>query len=538
MILAWRKGWVFKAVVLAGAGITASCVPARAQLLDQIGVTLLRTATNLDGTGVRVGLPEAAVGTSWQVNPAYATVRQPVERFIYYSSNGIATNFPNDLGTESGHADNVAGILFGNPGGVATNVVKVDNFDADFFFNNYIISNAEPVADAVVNQSFTFGNVTNVDPVPDGCISVDDQQALDTLYDNYAVAHGTLFISAVNNSGSVSPPGTAYNSLGVGACGPGAASSIGPTVDNGRCKPDLVAPQSVTSFAAPQVAGAAALLLQAAMRGDGGAATNAAADPRTIKALLMNGAIKPPDWKPAGSAPLDARYGAGVLNVFNAWRQFAGGRQPFTSAEQVAGGGNHPPAGVGGAVAVLNGWDFNTNTSHSASPAQDGVNHYLFNATNGMGFTLTATLVWNRHLGKTAINNLDLFLYDCASGRLVASSTSRVDNVEHLFVPRLAPGRYDLQVWKAGAGAVSDTETYALAFAFTSPTLTLTPAGTNLWLTWPAYPAGFVAEASQGLTANNWSTNSLPPVVFTNGQNTIRLNATHAVQFFRLRQGQ
>jgi hypothetical protein len=189
---------------------------------------------------------------------------------------------------------------------------------------------------------------------------------------------------------------------------------------------------------------------------------------------------------------------------------------------------------------VLSGWDFNTNTS-STSPARDHVNHYFFNVSNNVTaatFTATATLVWNRQQNQTDINNLDLFLYNCANSNLVMCSTSLVDNVEHVFVPKLAAGRYDLQVWKAGGtGIVSTAEPYALAFAFTSPTLALAKAGTNLNLTWPFYPAGFVVEANTNLLlSGGWNTNQLSPPVFTNGQNTLLLNATNAAQFFRLRQ--
>src|SRR6202021_1127262 len=109
---------------------------------------------------------------------------------------------------------------------------------------------------------------------------------------------------------------------------------------------------------------------------------------------------------------------------------------------------------------VLSGWDFNTNNSSSSG---DTVNHYFFNVTNGNGnaaFTLTTTLVWNRHRNKTAINNLELFLYNAANSNLVASSTSVVDNVQHVFVPQLAQGRYDLQVWKAGGGSIVSTNEY------------------------------------------------------------------------------
>ena len=206
--------------------------------------------------------------------------------------------------------------------------------------------------------------------------------------------------------------------------------------------------------------------MQAGLRGDGGGDTNSAADIRTVKALLLNGAVKPADWTNVAPSPLDYRYGAGVLNVFNSYEQLAGGKHGFIVSTTGSTGGAHPPTGAAGTVGVLSGWDFNTNTSGKFPSQFDAVNHYYFNVTNGASnatFTATMTLVWNRQQNQTAINDLNLFLYNCANSNLVACSTSLVDNVEHIFVPKLAPGRYDLQVWKAGgSGIVSASEIYAL----------------------------------------------------------------------------
>jgi len=166
------------------------------------------------------------------------------------------------------------------------------------------------------------------------------------------------------------------------------------------------------------------------------------------------------------------------------------------------------------------------------------VNHYYFNVTNGIenaGFTATATLVWNRHQNKTGINNLDLFLYNATNSNLVACSTSLVDNVEHIFVPNLAQGRYDLQVWKAGgSGIVSASESYALAWEFFSTSLNALKSGTNISVSWPAYPDGFVLQTATNLVPPvAWRTNNPAPVV-TNNQNIVLLNSTNAAQFFRL----
>jgi hypothetical protein len=314
----------------------------------------------------------------------------------------------------------------------------------------------------------------------------------------------------------------------------GGSSSIGPTLDNGRAKPDLTAPSSETSFSTPEVAGAAALLLQAGLRGDGGANTSAAADIRTLKALLLNGAVKPSDWAPVGGSPLDARYGAGVLNVFNSYRQLTGAKHDYIVSTTVPTGSPHPPPSTPGSVNALSAWDYNTVSSSSIA---DGINHYYFNLTNGFPnalFTGTATLVWNRQQNRTAINNLALFLYDANSSSLLASSTSSVDNVQQIFALKLPSGRYDLQVFKRGGSSVSNTETYALAFEFFALPLAIASTGNNLVLTWPLYPAGFVLESTPSLNVPHvWTTVSVTPTL-ANDQNMVVLAAGSSAQFFRL----
>jgi hypothetical protein len=506
---------------------------AQAQNLNTIGVTLLQSVTtNLNGSGIRVAQPEAGYDqvTNWEVNPG----GRPAGFITYISAAGSTTSFPNSLSSESSHADSVAGNFYGFTSGVATNIAHVDNYDANYFYDNIIFPPAPAnTNDLVVNQSFTFGNVSTNIPTPTNYLSVSDQQQIDTKYDNYAASHNTLFVSAVNNGGSVSPPGTSYNCIGVGDSD--GNSSIGPTLDNGRAKPDIVAPGGETSFSTPYVAGAAAVLIQAGLRGDGGSDTNSAADMRTVKALLLNGAVKPAGWTNISPSPLDAHYGAGVLNVFNSYEQLAGGKQGYIASVSVITNSPHLPTGAAGTVGGLSGWDFNTNMS---SATTDSVKHYYFNVTNGLNnalFTAAATLVWNRHNNKTNINNLDLFLYDAISSNLVACSTSLVDNVKHLWLPQLPQGRYDLQVLKHGGTTVTTNETYALAWTFFSQSLNIAATETNVTLAWPVFPAGFFVEATADLTpAAVWTTNNLPVPVIANGSNYIFLNATNPAQFYQL----
>jgi hypothetical protein len=521
----FMKRHVRQAVVLVI--VLAGCFPpaAQAQYLNRIGLTTLQAVTtNLNGAGVTVGQAEA-LAPDFEVNPS--AVGEPTNLFTWIAGSspyllppGQSGSFTNSLGVESGHADNVGNDFYGIPNGVATNVAHINNYDADTFYYHYIYYN-NTITERIVNQSFTFE--TNDD-------------SISQEYDNYAAAHNVLFVSGAGfNNYPVWSPATCYNGIGVGVYN-NSGSPYGPTVD-GRSKPDITASgiqDTTTSFSTPQVAGAAALLLQAGLRGDGGPATNAAVDIRTLKALLLNGAVKPADWSNTPSTPLHYRYGAGVLNVFNSYEQLAGGKNSYIVSSSVALGGAHPPTGAAGTIGGLSGWDFNTNTS---STSKDAVNHYYFNVTNSENnarFMATATLVWNRQNGQTAINNLALFLYNAANSNLVACSTSLVDNVQHIYMPQLPQGRYDLQVWKAGGGIVSKSETYALAWAFVAPTLGIAQSGANTALTWPLYPAGFMAETAANLNAPVWTTGGVPSPAITNGQNFVWLDATNAAQFFRL----
>jgi subtilase family protein len=511
------------------------CATLRAQYLDQIGLTVLRAVTtNLDGTGVNVGQAEASA-PDFEVDPN--AVGQPTNLFTWiaetippepantsdYSPSPLtASTFTNSLGVDFYHADNVGNDFYGIPSGVATNVAHVNNYDAATFYYHYAYYN-NAIAERIVNQSFTFQ--TNDD-------------SISQIYDNYAAQHGVLFVSGAGfNNNPVWSPATCYNGIGVGVFN-NAGSPYGPTAD-GRSKPDITASgfqDTVDSYSTPLVSGAAALLMQAGLRGDGGSETNSAVDIRTLKALLLNGAVKPADWTNTSSTPLHPRYGAGVLNVFNSYEQLVGGKHGYIVSTSIVTNSPHPPTGDTNTVGALSGWDFNTNSS---SASNDGVNHYYFNVTNSSGnaaFTATATLAWNRHQNHTNINNLDLFLYDAISSNLVACSTSLVDNVEHIFVPQLTQGRYDLEVLKKGGATVSANETYALAFEFFSMPLSIVQSDTNAALSWPVYPTGFVLESTTNLNSPSvWSTNNLPPPTVTNNQNYILINVTNVNQFFRLR---
>lgn len=496
--------------------------------LDTIGVTLLNQVDpTLQGNGIWVAQPEGTEtqgSNNFEVNPI--AVGQPASLFTWISASGTATAFPNSVGSESTHANSV-GTEFYAPGtGVAPNVTHVDNYDADYFINHYI-ANALTFSAIVVNQSFTIG--TNDPPA-------------DQLYDNFAANHNVLFLSgtATFNSVPICSPASCYNGIAVNVTVGNGTLDSGPTVD-GRSKPDITSPGSqATSFATPYVSGAAAVILQAAIRGDGGASatTNAAKNIRTVKALLLNGAVKPAVWTNGVTSPLDARFGAGILNVFNSWAQLKGGKNAFIESTSVTDGSPHPPGANSNNELVLRGWDYNSLTNTDAS--HDQINHYYFNLPGSNSFTLTSTLVWLRPAGTsgqiTTINNLNLFLYNAANSNLVLCSTSMVDNVQHIYIPSLPPGRYDLQVEKNPNGEVSRNETYALAFEFFNLSLTIVQTNNSAVISWPITPAGFQLQSNTNLTPPAvWSVVSAPVTVDTNSSlNVVSIPLADGNQFFRL----
>jgi hypothetical protein len=497
----WRAG-----IFITGVAITEA---ARASG-DPIGLIELRSLVpSLTGSGVTVGQAEADVSgaNTFEVNPT--TVGQPQSLFTYYDDNGNETSTYN-AAEGSGHANDVAGNFYSSTTGVAPGVQHVDNYSADYF--TAAISNDLPISDAIVNQSFIF---TEGDGSP---LTVADQQNADLYYDDYVAENQTIFVSAIGNGGQVNAPATAYNSIGVGAYG--GSSSTGPTVDNGRSKPDIVAPASATSYSTPLVSGSAALLLQA-----GADLSTGATDPRTIKALLLNGAVKPSGWTHTHTAPLDVNYGAGVLNVYNSYIQLEAGQQGPSVTSFEALGGNHS-AVTSGYTDPLVGWNF---TTFSSSSTQDVCQHYLVPTSgSASSYTLTATLVWERPGEATVtsnpINNLDLFLYDATRNTTTPLdySDSTVDNVQELYDVGLTAGdTYDLEVFKAGGvaapnrqGDISNSETYALAYDFA-------PVPTPANLTWNNTGGASPSDGKTwDITSNNWN-NGTAATVYTDGSTVI-----------------
>ena len=272
-----------------------------------------------------------------------------------------------------------------------------------------------------------------------------------------------IMVVGVNNGRDASVPallGSAYNAIAVGQLQGNSSGGFTRVEVPGRVKPDLVAPGNLTSFTTPVVAAAAGLVLQYADRRveDGAAAANRS---EVVKAALLGGAVKPRKWQATEGRPLDEHLGAGVVNVNRALSIMENGPiepGPITSAS-------------GWAYPVLKQGE---TAAFTLTPAAD------------LG-RVTVTAVWNRRIdGRIArlrnketgesllawldgprLADFDLRLIRVGGDgaeEIVAASESRIDNVEHLYLPTLPAGNYRVELTRQADDAPDETYEVALTW--------------------------------------------------------------------------
>jgi hypothetical protein len=446
-----------------------------------------------DGTGVVIGIVDSGVDDTHPALTGFDSLGSP--RLV--AERNFVTSEPANTGDD----------VFGHGTWVSSVALSSDPFytglapDARYVNARVLDQNAGFGSDVQVRNGIGYAiergaNVLNLSlnffaPTNNGF------SQLDLMIDWAAYERGVITAAAAGNiSGgtgttSVRGPGSAFNGITVGRTigdySKVSIDSAGAFTSDGRLKPDIVAPGTLltlanddwegdapdwednhngillngTSFATPHVAGMVAQQLEAGMT------HGLSRDPLVVKATLLNSASKDVldrdfnPWQPAElqnvagvtstTHPLDPHSGAGQIDGQALAKQYLAGEM------------------LPGLVGDV-GWDLSS-VGHGQSI------DYVIDPALIRGTSLTATLTWHRHVGRTdngngiidaldtftqlmPLNNLNLQIL--RDGILVAQSASSVDNVEHLLLPIDAFGRYTLRV--LGANVLGGNEKFALAW--------------------------------------------------------------------------
>lgn len=395
-------------------------------------------------TGVYVGHEAFAAKTA--AIPGAAFHRAARMRDEYY-------DFPNDPDDYGGHGTFVAGMVFSQGGafsaqrlGVAHGLDTLYNLKAGYAV--YPSGGASLLSDVMeaIDWALAQSDPPEVFNYSYGARTTDDDDSYARFWDAVVDGYGKVATISAGNSGpalqTIGSPGIAYNVLSVANAATkstpsrdddtiASTSSRGPTAA-GRKKPDLTAPGSTiwlpshyaetswlqvtgTSFSAPAIAGASALLIDAGVT-----------DPRAVKAVMLNAADD------LGTVGWDPSYGWGLFNGERTW------------AERQA-----------------------VNLLDYGAPGSPSERRFFERSTSA---ATKATLVWNRHVSYSAggsldttgvLNDLDLRLYATESNALRATSNSGIDNVEQVTSALAEPAVLVVQTVGTFSGAA---ESAALAF--------------------------------------------------------------------------
>jgi hypothetical protein len=316
-----------------------------ASYLDDVGYTALVAELQAAGTTVPNGTGVTVTQTEADENQNNATYDYLADSSLFTGvtiTNASAASYP---ATISGHANTVGSYLYGDAS-MGAGISSVTAYLADDW-----------IASGSLNTSSGFSrtppktetnDVFNASWVGSTGSDASDKIVLNRF--DYQIQRDDFVAVVATNNGSTPKnlPASSYNAISVGLSNGGHASGTS-TVNPGVTFPQIVVPVGATSYATPVVSSAAALLIQTARA----SATTSAngANSETIKAVLLAGATKGEfaNWSRTDTAPLDATYGAGELNVQNSYHILTAGEQT-----------------PNGTVAAT-GWDFSSISSNATT---------------------------------------------------------------------------------------------------------------------------------------------------------------------------
>jgi hypothetical protein len=466
--------------LLLGLLLIGSWQPALATLKDDIGYTRLLNEMGANaptGAGIKVALVEANVNTTGLI--AYRPDPAGSE-FTGKTITAKSGSTPVSLYPYSSHATGVARLFYGNNTSIAPGITSIDNYLANSWEEGGYLGfrySGQPAKSRtrVANHSYvgTYGS------------NLSDSQILRRM--DWLVNRDEYIQVVGMNNGSYNKAlwGSAFNAIAVGLSNGGHATGAvnlsSAPYGAGRTRPDLVVPQTATSYATPVVSSAAALLVETGHKNPAlsrdpivnstqnrlGDTIYNAERSEVVKAALMAGASRTAAQLTKGytvntANGLNSTYGAGQLNIFDSYHIIAAGEQNSREDYQ-----------AGGGEIMATGFDYDPTFGGLQGSNRTGT--YVFKAlTTG---SLAASLVWNLAVnggtssnfdGAASLYNLFLSLYDMTSASEIAHADSIVDNAENIWWTSLTPNHS--YMLKVTAGQTDFLWDYGLAWNISATT--------------------------------------------------------------------
>ena len=262
--------------------------------------------------------------------------------------------------------------------------------------------------------------------------------------------------------------GAMYNGIAVGEAKDRPNRGTSDKVDGpGRCKPDLVTSHGAASPATGEVAGAAAMLIEAAGRLPRLKAHPEAGRPQTVKATLLAGAVRDAGWtnlaveKKATATPSDsdsdeAGDADGRVSRHPLDRSVGAGRLDVARAVGILAAGTPEAEATGGD----SGWKAIEWSNADGEATREIVVPIRLERAVG---ELAIVACWNRVVDNPVewrLSNVDLAveraddLAEVWSRSGNVASRSVVDNVEMILLRQVAAGAYRIRVTLADGEAV------------------------------------------------------------------------------------
>lgn len=425
-----------------------------------------------DGIAFGTDLRAAAIASDW-VSPAYAlSFNLTVESFLvpYERTFGVADVVNSSFG-------------FTDPDGTDALSVVMDAYAFQNPLTTYVTSagNSGPGSNTVGSpgsdyNAITVGALTNANTF-DTVASFSSRAPQDF---GYIDASGTaVSIAGVRAAVDISAPGASLVSAFWGGQAGGNNPTLTSSTNQGTSADLYSLGIAGTSFAAPLVAGGAALVVSAAKTLPVLASNPAASQSIVVKSLLLTGADKTTGW--SNGQQTVTVGGTTYLRTTQSLDYAAGaGRLDLATTFGLQVGGQIDVVGTGtgnlGTVART-GWDYGSAVIGSRN------DYVIADALTG-STTLTASVDWlrNRYFdyatttyADVAQANLNLSVWQLdatnAFTTLIARSESLYNTVEHLSFLLPQSGRYGLRIeypantFDNTAGGVWGSATYPQDYA-------------------------------------------------------------------------